>query len=65
MDGIYYVIKNKVTGEHAIQRGISHAPHLYSTEGKASGQLKSNHRYWNKDDYEVVKVILTEVKDDV
>jgi hypothetical protein len=62
MYGVYFVIKHKLTGAHSGPRGVSSAPHLYRTKGLAEGQLKSNYRYRNKDDYEVVKVKLTELK---
>lgn len=59
MDGIYYVIKRKSDGKHIGPRGVSQAPHLYETEGKANGRRKS---FYSSDDYEVVPVQLTEMK---
>lgn len=59
MDGIYYVIKRKSDGRHIGPVGVSSAPHLYKTEGKANGQRK---RAFRPDDYEVVPVQLTEMK---
>lgn len=59
MDGIYYVIKRKSDGKHVGPRGVSQAPHLYETKGKANGRRKS---FYRSDDYEVVPVQLTEMK---
>lgn len=58
MDGIYYVIKRKSDGQHIGPRGVSKAPHLYETKGRASGQLPR----FRRDDFEVVPVQLTEMK---
>lgn len=60
MDGIYYVIKRKADGKHVGPRGVSKAPHLYETPGKANAQRNS--RFFRPDDYEVVPVQLTEMK---
>lgn len=62
MDGIYYVIKNKTDGTTKSPKGVSKAPHLYSTKGKAEGALK---RGWRIDHYEVVPVHLTELREGV
>lgn len=59
MDGTYYVIKRKSDGKHIGPSGVSKAPHLYETEGKANGQRK---RFFREDDYEVVPAQLTEIK---
>lgn len=60
MDGIYYVIRRKSDGKPVGPRGVSTAPHLYTSEGKANAQRKG--RYFRPDDYEVVPVQLTEMK---
>lgn len=59
MDGTYYVIKRKSDGKHIGPSGISKAPHLYTTKGKAEGRRKA---FYRMDDYEVVPVQLTEMK---
>lgn len=60
MDGIYYVIKRKSDGMHIGPRGVSSAPHLYETKGKAEGQRK---RIFRPDDFVVVPAKLTELKE--
>jgi hypothetical protein len=56
MDGIYFVIRHKTTKEHQRLRGVSGAPHLYLSKGKAEGQRK---HLWRSDEYESVPVQLT------
>lgn len=58
MDGIYYVIKRKSDGKHVSPSGVSKAPHLYETKGRAEGQRK---RHFRADLYESVQ--LTELKE--
>lgn len=63
MDGVYFVIRNKLSGDHVGPRGVSSAPHLYRTQGLAQRALKTNFRYhYSQDSYEIVKVKLTELK---
>lgn len=62
MDGTYYVIKRKSDGRVMCPAGVSKAPHLYETKGKAEGRRKTMFR---TDDYEVVPVQLTELKQGV
>lgn len=62
MDGIYYVIKDKQTGKSVSPRGVSLAPHLYRSKGKAEGQRQSRY-FYRPDNYEVVAVQLTEIKE--
>lgn len=61
MDGIYYVIREIATGAHCGPPGVSQAPHLYLTKGKAEGQRKRFGPLW-ADKYETVPVQLTEIK---
>lgn len=58
MNGTYYVIKDKDTGKSVSPSGVSKAPHLYLTEGKANGMLK---KMWLSELYEVVPVELKEL----
>lgn len=62
IDGTYYVIKRKRDGQHVGPAGVSKAPHLYDTKGKANGKRKG---YFGPDNYEVVPVQLTELKEGV
>ena len=59
MNGTYYVIKRKSDDRHVGPSGVSSAPHLYNTKGKAEGRRKS---FYHPDNYEVVPVQLTELK---
>lgn len=61
MDGTYYVIKRKFDGKHVGPRGVSQAPHLYDTKGKAEARRKNKFR--GGEGYEVVPVQLTELKE--
>lgn len=61
MDGTYYVIKIKATGEAITPSGVGKVPHLYATKGKAEGRLKSMIGHWH-DKCEIVPVRLTELK---
>jgi len=60
IEGTYYVIREKKTGRHVAARGVSSAPHLYTTFGKAEGMRKQK---WQPDNYESVPVQLTLVKE--
>lgn len=62
MDGIYYVVKRKSDGRCVGPAGVSKAPHLYETRGRAEARRKSRFR---EDDFVVVPVHLTELKQGV
>jgi hypothetical protein len=58
MNGVYWVVKIKETGKTLNPPGVSTAPHLYLTKGKANGTFK---RLYRPELYEVVPVQLTEL----
>lgn len=58
IDGTYYVIKRKSDGKPIGPSGVSSAPHLYNSKGKAEARRKCKR---NEGSYETVPVLLTEV----
>lgn len=61
MNGIYWAVKNKQTGMTVNPPGVSSAPHLYATKGKANGAHK---RLYKQELYEVVPVQVTEIREE-
>jgi hypothetical protein len=55
MEGVYYVIRETLSGRGYAPHGGSTAPRLYRTYGKAEGRRK---QLYSADRYEVVKVQL-------
>jgi hypothetical protein len=69
LDGIYWVIRDKLTKKHVTKNGVSTAPHLYLSEKKALRQVANltNHEVvcvrLVEHRYDVVPVLLTEIKE--
>lgn len=62
IDGVYWAVKWKVTGTTVNPSGVSNAPHLYLSKGKAEARWKQLSKSC-REATEVVPVQLTELKE--